>query len=160
MVRWVHRSSFVIRPPSRHSSVRQTPPPSSNGHHHAANANPKVPAIGRIPIPGTDNLYVDPGWYGTIVVETEGTNESLADLQDRCGPGAFPPRVRGAHAPVTQAQVENRKVFRIMREKRCVGFFTLSYGGVFPVIFLIGCFFYSRPGEIWIKCVSVKERLL
>ncbi|KAF9448079.1 hypothetical protein P691DRAFT_670166 [Macrolepiota fuliginosa MF-IS2] len=124
VVRWVHRSSFVIRPPSRHSSVRVT-----------GGNNGKMPVMGRIPIPGADNLFVDPGWYGTIVVETEGTNESLADLQDRCGPGAFPPRVRGAHAPVTQAQVENRKVFRILREK-------------------------SRPGEIWIKCVSVKERLL
>ncbi len=52
------------------------------------------------------------------MVETEGTNEALADLQDRCGPGAFPPRTRGMHKPVTQAQVENRKVFRILRGKR------------------------------------------
>ncbi|KAF5353953.1 hypothetical protein D9756_006935 [Leucocoprinus leucothites] len=133
VVRWVHRSSFVIRPPSRQPSVR-APTPSSNGHGYA-NGIPKMPVIGRIPISGTDNLYVDPGWYGTIVVEAEGTNESLADLQDRCGPGVFPPRVRGAHVSVTQAQAENRKVFRILRER-------------------------SRPGEIWIKCVSVKERLL
>lgn len=82
--------------------------------------NNKASVAGRVPIPGSDNLFVDPGWYGTIVVETEGTNESLADLQDRCGPGAFPPRVRGTHTPVTQAQAENRKVFRILREKRWV----------------------------------------
>ncbi|XP_006456269.1 hypothetical protein AGABI2DRAFT_195461 [Agaricus bisporus var. bisporus H97] len=122
VVRWVHRSSFVIRPPSRRSSVK------------TSNSN-KAAVVGSIPITGTDNLFVDPGWYGSIVVEAEGTNEALADLQDRCGPGAFPPRVRGAHAAVSQAQVENRKVFRILRER-------------------------SRPGEIWIKCVSVKERLL
>jgi hypothetical protein len=79
---------------------------------------------GRIPIPGTDKLFVELGWYGTIVVEAEGTNEALADLQDRCGPGTFPPRVRGAPA-TTQAQVENRKVFRILRERRCASYFVL-----------------------------------
>jgi len=120
VVRWVHRSSFSIRPPSRQPSVRTPSLSSMRGHVNAS--LPKVPKIGKIPIPGTDDLYVHPGWYGTIVVETEGTNESLADLQDRCGPGIFPPRVRGAHATVAQAQVENRKVFRIMRERRCVGF--------------------------------------
>lgn len=74
----------------------------------------------RIPIPETDNLYVDPGWYGTIVVETEGTNEALADLQERCGPGAFPARSRWIHhhPQINQIQIENRKVFRILREKR------------------------------------------
>ncbi|KAG6864248.1 hypothetical protein C0991_011090 [Blastosporella zonata] len=119
VVRWVHRSSFVIRPPGR-SAAR-----SSNQH------SPTVPA--RVPIPET-NLFVDPGWYGTIVVETEGTNESLADLQDRCGPGAFPPRP----APVNGFKAtdrENKLVYRILREK-------------------------SRPGEIWIRAVSPKERVL
>jgi hypothetical protein len=57
---------------------------------------------------------VDPGWYGTIVVETEGTNEALADLQARCGLVAFP----RAYAIPSEAQIENRKVFRILREKR------------------------------------------
>ncbi|KAJ7267411.1 hypothetical protein C8J57DRAFT_1435985 [Mycena rebaudengoi] len=64
------------------------------------------PQSPRIPIPESAGLFVDPGWYGTIVVETEGTNEALADLQDRC-PGAFPPRAGG---PAT-------KVFKILREK-------------------------------------------
>jgi hypothetical protein len=82
--------------------------------------NSKASVAGKIAITGADNLFVDPGWYGSIVVEADGTNESLADLQDRCGPGAFPPRVRGAHAAVSQGQVENRKVFRILRERRYV----------------------------------------
>ncbi|KAF8992159.1 hypothetical protein BDQ17DRAFT_1332458 [Cyathus striatus] len=95
VVRWVHRSTFFIRPP----------PP-----------RPRLPPP-RIQIPDSD-MFVDSGWYGTIVVESEGTNEALADLQDRCGPGAFPPRVRPVAARHGPAQVEARKVWRIMREKR------------------------------------------
>ncbi|KAG6830608.1 hypothetical protein H0H87_007551 [Tephrocybe sp. NHM501043] len=123
VVRWVHRSSFVIRPPGR-GAMR----PPMSGNHHSTHLGPA-----RVPIPES-NLFVDPGWYGTIVVETEGTNESLADLQDRCGPGAFPPRP----TPVNGAKATNRDsklVFRILREK-------------------------SRPGEIWIRAVSPKERIL
>jgi hypothetical protein len=78
--------------------------------------------ISRIPIPDTDNnLFVDSGWHGTVVVETEGTNEALADLQERCGPGVFPPRHRGGvsqHPQISRIQIENKKVFRILREKR------------------------------------------
>ncbi|TFK23848.1 hypothetical protein FA15DRAFT_681011 [Coprinopsis marcescibilis] len=123
VVRWVHRSSFVIRPPARVMQRGQ----SINGR-----SQPHTP---RIPIPETENLFIDPGWYGTIVVETEGTNETLADLQARCGPRAFPPRPKPLNPVVAKAAEENRKVFRILREK-------------------------SRPGEIWIKAVSVKERIL
>ncbi|KAF8148000.1 hypothetical protein B0H34DRAFT_669084 [Crassisporium funariophilum] len=122
VVRWVHRSSFSIRPPR-------------GPQRYAHQSSRSQPVTSRIPIPGADNLFVDSGWYGTIVVETEGTNEALADLQDRCGSGAFPPRSRGVNGQINQAQVENRKVWRILREK-------------------------SRPGEIWIKAVGVKERLL
>ncbi|CAA7270483.1 unnamed protein product [Cyclocybe aegerita] len=121
VMRWVHRSSFTIR--------------GSRGGQRHPHSGPKTAQNGRIPIPDTDNLFVDPGWYGTLVVETEGTNEALADLQDRCGPGAFPPRPRPLHGQIHQAQVENRKVFRILRER-------------------------SRPGEIWIRAVGVKERLM
>jgi hypothetical protein len=53
------------------------------------------------------------------VVETEGTNEALADLQDRCGPGVFALQSRGYVKP-TQLRIDNRKVFRILRERRCV----------------------------------------
>ena len=63
-------------------------------------------------------MFVDSGWYGTIVVETEGTSEAMADLSERCGPGVFPPRLRSVNGHHPPAQFENRKVFRILREKR------------------------------------------
>ncbi|KAJ7233871.1 hypothetical protein B0H12DRAFT_1143444 [Mycena haematopus] len=119
VVRWVHRSSFVIRaPPKTRTSM------SSSGSR-------RPPSPGRVPIPES-GLFVDPAWYGTIVVETEGTNEALADLQDRC-PGAFPPRAGGPTATTKEAK-DAKKVFKILREK-------------------------SRPGEIWIRTVGLKERL-
>lgn len=102
-------------------------------------------------------MFVDPGWYGTVVVETEGTNESLADLQGRCGPGAFPPRPRPVNGYKESASDrEGRLVFRVLREKRWVlNFFCLRW------ILMVALFFYhSRPGEIWIRAVSPKERLL
>lgn len=50
--------------------------------------NPSAP-----PVTGPDGTafvrLVDPGWHGTIVIESEGTNEGLADLQARVG-GAIP----------------------------------------------------------------------
>ncbi|CAK5274200.1 unnamed protein product [Mycena citricolor] len=120
VVRWVHRSSFVIRPPARN---RASMSPSRG-------SRPESP---RIPIPESAGLFVDPGWYGTIVVETEGTNEALADLQDRC-PGAFPPRAGGQPTVVLKEAKDARKVWKILREK-------------------------SRPAEIWIRAVGPKERL-
>ncbi|KAJ7088630.1 hypothetical protein C8R44DRAFT_442988 [Mycena epipterygia] len=118
VVRWVHRSSFVIRAPAK-------PRMSTSGR-----SRPQSP---RIPIPESAGLFVDPGWYGTIVVETEGTNEALADLQDRC-PGAFPPRAGGPPTVILKEARDAKKVFKILREK-------------------------SRPGEIWIRAVGPKERL-
>ena len=62
--------------------------------------------ISRIPIADTDNtLFVDSGWHGTVVVETEGTNEALADLQERRGPGVFPPRYTQAQAQINRIQI-------------------------------------------------------
>ncbi|KAI5122864.1 hypothetical protein M0805_003157 [Coniferiporia weirii] len=105
VVRWIHRSRFSIRP----GAYRHIP----------------------IAIPGT-SLSVDPGWYGSVIVETEGTNEGLADLQDRCKTG-FPPRaVTGAE--LTKSKPHSR-AFRLLRER-------------------------SRPGEIWLRVVREKERLL
>jgi hypothetical protein len=104
LVRWVHRARFTLRPRA---------------------------AGGRIQILGT-SLYVDSGWYGTIVVEvrdfyarmtwrmmllqTEGTNEGLADLMARIGmnaqtgapiPGWHPPQVG-----------DPRRTYRILRDRR------------------------------------------
>ncbi|OBZ77675.1 hypothetical protein A0H81_02251 [Grifola frondosa] len=109
VVRWVHRSSFIIRPPPGSKSIR-IPVPSTAG-----------------PGPSPTGAWVvDPGWYGVVVVEAEGTNEGLADLQERCK-GAFPPRAVGASAsPERSARLERKTVFRILRER-------------------------SRPGEIWIR---------
>ncbi|KAI0659097.1 hypothetical protein C8Q70DRAFT_916255 [Cubamyces menziesii] len=121
VVRWVHRSSFTIRPSGSGKPVRIAVPRD----------------VGPGPGPGGAWL-VDPGWYGTVVVEAEGTNEGLADLQARCR-GAFPPRVAGAIVGLSPDRLareeEQKSVFRILREK-------------------------SRPGEIWIRTVTTKERLL
>ncbi|KZP26765.1 hypothetical protein FIBSPDRAFT_731704 [Athelia psychrophila] len=117
VVRWVHRSSFVIRPPPAPVAARYGP-------------NRTRIAPPRIPIPGTD-LFVDPGWYGTVVIEAEGTNEGLADMQARCG-AVFPQRTR---KPANGKARDSRKVFRLMREK-------------------------SRPGEIWMRTVTDQERLM
>jgi hypothetical protein len=63
----------------------------------------------KIPIAGSDGLFIDPGWYGTIVVEAEGTNEGLADLQERCGMRPV---------PVAREGKDDKRVFRIIRERR------------------------------------------
>ena len=86
VVRWIHRSRFRVRA--------------------------QAFARGRAAIPHTNPpLYVDPAWHGSVVVETEGTNEGLADLQERCG-GAFPPRA-GADPGRRPC-----RVFRLLRERR------------------------------------------
>ncbi|KAH9829860.1 uncharacterized protein C8Q71DRAFT_717794 [Rhodofomes roseus] len=115
VVRWVHRSSFTIMPPAPNKPLRIPP----------------MPHVG--PGPSHGVWLVDPGWYGRVIVEAEGTNEGLADLQVRCG-RAFPPRAVGARAGGEQATEERSFVFRILRER-------------------------SRPGEIWIRTVRDKERL-
>ncbi|KZV68880.1 hypothetical protein PENSPDRAFT_581794 [Peniophora sp. CONT] len=107
VVRWVHRSSFTIR------------------NSHAPHAPTLI-------LPGRVNAPIDQGWYGTVVLEAEGTNEGLADLQQRCR-GGFPPNAAPGHA-LRRGEREFR-VWRILRER-------------------------SRPGEIWIRAVSYKERLL
>ena len=105
VVRWVHRSSFVIRPPP-------TPIAGRYGPNRA-----RIPAP-RIAIPNT-KLFVDPGWYGTVVMEAEGTNEGLADLQERCGSGVFPPRAKNVIPnPGNLKPRDGKKVFRLLREKR------------------------------------------
>jgi len=107
VVRWVHRSSFNIR------------------HLHA----PHAPAMF---LPSREQIPIDQGWIGTVVVEAEGTNEGLADLQQRCR-GGFPPSAAPGH--MLRRGEREFTVWRILRER-------------------------SRPGEIWIRAVSYKERLI
>ncbi len=151
VVRWVHRSSFTIRPPAGGKQLRLVVPRD----------------VGPGPAPGGAWL-VDSGWFGTVVVEAEGTNEGLADLQARCG-GAFPPRAVGASfSPERAARAEaQRSVFRILREKRCVSPLTPAHDraasrgrGARESMDERADAEYSRPGEIWIRTVTEKERLL
>ncbi|KZT02838.1 uncharacterized protein LAESUDRAFT_660929 [Laetiporus sulphureus 93-53] len=119
VVRWVHRSSFTIAHAAPGKLIRIAVPSSA----------PPGPNAG-------GSWLIDPAWYGTVVVEAEGTNEGLADLQARCG-RAFPPRAIGASATGEKEKEEksSKNVFRILREK-------------------------NRPEEIWIRTVRDKERLL
>ena len=97
VVRWVHRSSFTIRAAPGSKSIR-LPMPSTAG------AGPSP----------TGAWVVDPDWYGTVVLETEGTTEGHDDLQARCRSAA------GRRAPETDAERDRRMVWRILRERRCV----------------------------------------
>ena len=90
---------------------------------------------------------VDPAWEGVVVIEAEGTNEGLADLQARCGPSVtLMATKKVGKAPgdviedLTRATYGHQKpvgktAFRLLRNQ-------------------------SRPGEIWLRCVREKERIL
>ncbi|KAG1758793.1 hypothetical protein EDD22DRAFT_783475 [Suillus occidentalis] len=120
VVHWLHRSSFTIRPPV------------SPHHPHAYSHSQNL----RLPIPNVAGFFIDPGWYGTVIVEAEGTNEGLADFQARCGPGVFPPRADNVTSKMrNEKEKGSRRVYRVLREK-------------------------SRPGEIWIRAVREKERVM
>lgn len=67
----------------------------------------------------TGAWIIDPGWFGTVVVETEGTNEGLDDLNRRCK-GPIQLRRGQQLRPEDAAAEEQRTVFRILREKRYV----------------------------------------
>lgn len=145
VMRWVHRSSFTIRPP--------VSPHHPHAYSHLQNL--------RLPIPNVDGFFIDPGWYGTVVVEVEGTNEGLADLQDRCGPGSFPPRADNITSKMkSEKEKDSRRVFRVLREKRYV---VGPFFGLYACAYELGFFFFfcsSRPGEIWIRAVREKERVM
>ena len=89
-----------------------------------------MPNVG--PGPSHGAWLVDPGWYGRVVVEAEGTNEGLADLQARCG-RAFPPRAVGARASGEKVGEERNMVFRILRERRYVLVYVSRYINVLTV---------------------------
>ncbi|KAG6332859.1 hypothetical protein ID866_6229 [Astraeus odoratus] len=131
VVRWVHRSSFKIRPPANSSH-------NDHAYAHLYGSYPHlIPHGQRLPVPNVTGFFVDPHWYGTVIVEAEGTNEGLADLQERCGPGVFPPRAEAISRKVRGAKegTEAKRVWRVVREK-------------------------SRPGEIWLRAVREKERVM
>ena len=55
------------------------------------------------------------GWYGTLVVEAEGTNEELADLQARCRK-AFHVRATGAASrPDRAAKEAARRTYGVQK---------------------------------------------
>ncbi|KAH9072938.1 hypothetical protein EDB83DRAFT_145205 [Lactarius deliciosus] len=85
VVRWVHRSSFTIRPPPGGAPM--------------------------IILPNRERRIVDPGWRGTVVVEAEGTNEGLADLRARCR-GVFQPRAGDVAPPPGERE---RMIWRVLR---------------------------------------------
>ncbi|QRV78400.1 mucin 2, oligomeric mucus/gel-forming [Ceratobasidium sp. AG-Ba] len=88
-------------------------------------------------IPNTNPpSVVDQMWEGVIVVEVEGTNEGLADLQARCGPEVrlFPAKTAGMSMDRVGKGL-GKTPFRLLRAN-------------------------SRPGEIWIRAVREKERLV
>ncbi|KAG9042171.1 hypothetical protein FS837_011191 [Tulasnella sp. UAMH 9824] len=114
VVRWVHRARFRIRP----------------GAPVSYDAPPIVGPDGQSYI-----RLIDAGWHGIVVIDAEGTNEGLADLQGRIGNAVtlFPTKtLTGGRVP--PAVSGGKSVFRLLRDK-------------------------SRPGEIWLRCVREKERL-
>ncbi|KAF8603067.1 hypothetical protein BDV93DRAFT_443099 [Ceratobasidium sp. AG-I] len=98
---------------------------------HRSRFHPRPGSV--IPTAAAPNT-VDRMWDGVIVVEVEGTNEGLADLQARCGPQVrlFPAKT-GGREPAGNAI--GKSPFRLLRAQ-------------------------SRPGEIWMRAVREKERLL
>ncbi len=78
---------------------------------------------------------IDVGWEGVVFIEAEGTNEGLEDLQARCGNVVqlVTPKLRVVNRQLPSAK--GKTVFRMIRGN-------------------------SRPGELWLRCVSVKERVL
>ncbi|KAL4063835.1 hypothetical protein V8B97DRAFT_2053041 [Scleroderma yunnanense] len=130
VVLWVHRSSFTIRRPANSSNAL--------AHSHLQETYPHlIPRAQRVPIPNVPGFFVDPNWYGKVVVEAEGTNEGLVDLQERCGPGVFPPHVETIAKKIrgTRDNAQAKKMWRVVRER-------------------------SRPGEIFLRAVTEKERVM
>ena len=96
VVRWVHRSSFTISPPAPNKPVRI--PPMLN--------------VG--PGPSHGSWLVDPGWYGRVVVEAEGTNEGLASR-----PVSFVVMMPSCTYIVHGLKLENKKKKRTRASRIC-----------------------------------------
>lgn len=70
------------------------------------------PLLVRGPSP-TGAWVVDPDWFGSVVVEIEGTNEGREDLQARCS------KMTGRAGPDGEAE-DSKTAWRILRERRSV----------------------------------------
>lgn len=71
------------------------------------------------PIPDSDGLIVDPKWVGTVVVETEGTNEGLGNLLGRCGEQiAAKAETMTGGLSNTMGKGEIGRAFRLIRSQR------------------------------------------
>ncbi|KAG8940649.1 hypothetical protein FRC03_005222, partial [Tulasnella sp. 419] len=114
VIRWVHRTKIKIRP------------------------GMPVDPIAHSPDGTRQRTLIHPGWVGTLVIETEGTNEALADLQARLGDAVNASLIRrgsgGGSRATKNGKGIGRSPFRLLREK-------------------------SRPGEIWLRCVGEKDRI-
>lgn len=121
VVRWIHRSSFQLR--------GETPllPQRSYSQHQSQSG-------GRTPM-------IDMSWEGTVFIEAEGTNEGLAELQERCGPEILISHPNGVNGNNRGMMTRNgmkgrgKTVFRMIRAQ-------------------------SRPGELWLRCAREKEKVL
>lgn len=141
VLRWAHRSFFRI--PAMYRSLT-----------HLNIPIPSLPSTSTSSANSSSNLFIHGDWAGTIVVESEGTNEGLAELQERCG-SAFPLfRRTSSSMSIASASIasqngsgslvngngngrgkEKSRVWRLLRER-------------------------SKPGEIWIRLVREKERVM
>ncbi|KAF8324906.1 uncharacterized protein EI90DRAFT_2933604 [Cantharellus anzutake] len=78
---------------------------------------------------------IDAAWEGTVFIEAEGTNEGLEDLQARCGNTAQLVAPKPGVVVKKLPSAKGKTIFRMVRGS-------------------------SRPGELWLRCVSEKERVL
>ncbi|KAF9519760.1 hypothetical protein BS47DRAFT_1358063 [Hydnum rufescens UP504] len=87
------------------------------------------------PGPGCTQL-IDLAWDGTVYIEAEGTNEGLQDLQARCG-NTISLASNASRATITGGTrtAKGKSVFRMIRGN-------------------------SWPGELWLRCIREKERIL
>jgi hypothetical protein len=100
LVRWVHRARFAVRPRAAAGRIPITDAPSAYAQLQG----------------GTGTAVVDEGWYGTVVLETEGTNEGLEDLLGRVGYNAA--NGQPIHGWRTPEAGDPRRMYRILRERR------------------------------------------
>lgn len=93
--------------------------------------------------------FADPGWFGTVVIEAEGTNEGLADLQGRVGNAVKLFAIKSLTGQ--RVSSESMRTYGAMAQQP-------SGAGGKSAFRLLRA--QSRPGEIWLRCIRDKERIL